>query len=234
MYEAFVQFGYAGSRSEFDNLLQSQATYPGSNWWSSNFGFQNLMTFSMDAFATVPGTLLNQFAALPSAGSLVPFLWHNNIGWAAHQYAVWLESDAGASSNPHAVAGAPSLLNRILNNGVQLSSIGENIAADWPNSPPLMHNGFMIDWGTGVDGIQSPPGHRNSMLSSRTHVGLAIVDQGWTAGAYSQVQHFVSAFGFSPLVYGYLSDCSGAAVDSAQVTVSVSYTHLTLPTNREV
>ena len=77
----------------------------------------------------------------------------------------------------------------------------------------------MIDWGTGVDGIQSPPGHRNSMLSSRTHVGLAIVDQGWTAGAYSQVQHFVSAFGFSPLVYGYLSDCSGAAVDSAQVTV---------------
>jgi Ca2+-binding RTX toxin-like protein len=219
LYDSFAQFGYSGNKTDFDALLQSQSTYPGANWWSNTFGFQNLMTWSMDAFGTVPLTLYNQFDALPAPGVLTPLQWHNNIGWSAHQYAVWVEADGGATANPHAVAGAPTLLSRMTGNGYS-GSISENIAADWSNDPLLMHSGFIIDWGTGVDGIQNPPGHRNSILSTnRTHIGLAIVDQGWNVNEYTQVQHLTNSTTYSQLVYGYVRDCSDNPLSNVAVTV---------------
>lgn len=205
LYDVFVEQGYAGTKGTFDTLLNGQTTYT-AGWWSSNFG-SNIATNSMNFFGVVPGTLNAQFAALPSAGALSPYTWSDNIGWSSHQYSVWVENDAGTTSNPQAIAGAPGLGARFTNAGVNWTGAGENIAANWTPVVSLIHMGFGIDWGPGVDGIQSPPGHRNSMLSSTyDHLGIGIVDQGWTAGNVTQVQHFAAEFSTDPIVYGYVTD----------------------------
>jgi hypothetical protein len=70
-----------------------------------------------------------------------------------------------------------------------------------------MHAGFAIDWGPGVDGIQDPPGHRDSMLStSFSHAATGIVDNGGVLGEYTQVQHLANPFSADPIFYGYVSD----------------------------
>ncbi|WP_182869185.1 CAP domain-containing protein [Rhodopirellula sp. JC639] len=206
LYKAFQTLGYGGTKAAFDSLLSGQTSHT-SGWWTSNFG-NNLVTGSMDFFQTVPSTIKSQFDSLPTAGSLSAYQWSDNIGWSAHQYATWVENDAGMTSNPHAVAGAPGLADRFTDAGVNWLSAGENIAADWPLSPDLMHMGFAIDWGNGVDGIQSPPGHRNSMLSSDfTHVGIGIVDEGWTPGDVTQVQHLARTFSADDAIFfGYVTD----------------------------
>ncbi len=200
----FVDQGYGGSKAVFDGLLNGQTSHT-AGWWVSNFG-SNLATNSMDFNATVPSTLNSQFAALPS-GPLPAYAWSDNLGWAAHQYSVWVEHDAGATSNPHAVAGAPGFAARFTDAGVNWTGIGENIAANWPFDTALIHMGFGVDWGPGIDGIQSPPGHRDSMLStSYDHLGIGIVDAGWDAGRITQVQHFAAQFSADPIVYGYVTD----------------------------
>lgn len=204
LYEMFVDQGYGGSKAVFDALLNGQTSHT-AGWWVSNFG-SNLATNSMDFFGTVPSTLNGQFAALP-AGPLPAYTWSDNLGWASHQYSVWVENDAGATSNPHAVAGAPGFAARFSDAGVNWTGIGENIAANWIFDTELMHMGFAVDWGPGVDGIQSPPGHRNSMLStSYDHLGIGIVDAGWDSERITQVQHFATQFSTDPIVYGYVTD----------------------------
>lgn len=221
LYEIFQGFGYSGTKAMFDSALQAQTTYPGGSFWSTLPGVTaNLATNSMDFFMTVPATLEAQFAALPAAGTLAAYSWSDNIGWAAHQYSNWVEMDAGATSNPHAVAGAPGLGARFTNAGVNWTNVGENIAADWPLNVLWMHSGFAIDWGTGVDGIQSPPGHRNSMLSTTfTHAGIGILDAGWTIGDVTQVQHFAAQSSTDDIFYGFVSDCMSAIVAGALVEV---------------
>lgn len=220
LYATFQSFGYAGSKTDFDALLVAETTYPGSNWWSNTFGFSNLMTNSMDFYDTVPKTLHDQFAML-AAGPLSPFVWDDNLGWAAHQYSVWVEIDAGATANPHAVSGAPGFEARFTDNGFNWMSIGENIAPDFPNDIPIMQAGFALDWGTGTDGIQDPPGHRNSMLSTDfTHVGIGIVEAGWNATDVTQVQHLAEQLSAAdPIVYGYVTDMSGNRLSNVTVEV---------------
>ena len=218
LYNMFVGEGYGGTKADFDTLLNGQATHT-ANWWATKFG-GNLATWSMDAFGTVPSTLNSQFAALPAAGTLSPYTWSNNIGWSSHQYSVWLEHDAGISG-AHTVAGAPTLGNRFTQVGVNWTNVGENVARNWPHDVSLMHMGFAVDWGSGIDGIQSPPGHRNAMLSSTfTQLGIAVIDTAWTIGNYSQTQHFAAAFSTDPIFYGYVTDeASGIELEGVQVEV---------------
>lgn len=212
LYEIFVGMGFGGTRSAFDSLLASQTSYtPNSNWWRTQFG-SNLVTGSMDFFRTVPSTLKAQFDVLAPGGSLSPLAWSDNIGWSAHQYAIWIEEDAGAS-NSHAIPGAPSLGNRFTNAGVNWTVAAENVGRDWPLNTSQMHAGFTIDWGVGVDGIQSPPGHRDNILStSVSHIGIGISDHGWTPGNITQVQHIAAQYGTDDIFYGYVRGAFGNGV----------------------
>lgn len=205
LYKIFQGQGYGGSKSTFDALLSGQTSYS-ENFWLTNFG-NNIITGSMDHFETVPSSIQAQFNSLPTAGSLSSYQWSNNIGWSAHQYADWIEADGGATSNPHAIPGAPTLGDRFTNAGVNWTAVGENIARGWPLDPVQMHAGFAIDWGTGIDGIQNPPGHRNSMLSPDfSYIATAIVDNGGVLDDYTQVQHLANQFSTDPIFYGYVFD----------------------------
>lgn len=202
--------------------LNGQATYT-TNWWRNNFGF-NTLTINLDGSMVVPQTLQSQFSALPAAGSLYPYTWNQNIGWAAHQYSHCLEADAGVSGS-HFVAGAPSLGARFTDSGYTgWNSVAENVFRNIPNDIDFTHAGFVIDWGGGVanDGIQNPPGHRNTMLSGTlTSTGIGHIDDGWTAGSFSQTQHFGSRFSdnilagyaFEGTTYDFSNALSGATVE---------------------
>jgi len=221
LYAMFVEQGYGGNQSTFNALLAGKTSYTSNEgWWPSNFG-GNLATWSMDFYATVPSTLLSQFNALP-AGPLAAFTWSDNIGWSAHQYAVWIEDDAGATGNPHAIPGAPSLGDRFTNAGVNWSSSArENVARNWPLLVDIMHMGFSIDWGPGVDGIQSPPGHRDTMLSSSTHIGIGFYDDPayGDPGDLTQVQHVTTQNSTDPIFYGYVTDAADEALSGVTVTL---------------
>jgi hypothetical protein len=65
---------------------------------------------------------------------------------------------------------------RIATNGYSASSWGENVFA-YAESVPYGQAGFAVDWGTGTGGMQTPPGHRDNMLSPLfREVGIGIVD----------------------------------------------------------
>jgi hypothetical protein len=54
----------------------------------------------------------------------------------------------------------------------------EGIVYSYSEHTVFGHAGFNIDWGTGTDGTQDPPGHRNAIMSvnyNLTNVGYAVV-----------------------------------------------------------
>ncbi|TAG08217.1 MAG: PEP-CTERM sorting domain-containing protein [Verrucomicrobia bacterium] len=188
------------------------------NFWTNTFG-SNIVSNSMDFFQTRPGTLYSEFQALTPATA---YSWSNNIGWAAHQYSMRVELDAGASPNPHAVAGAPSLGARFTNAGVNWTGVGENIAANWPASPAAMHMALAVDWGTGTFGMQNPRGHRDSMMStSFNSAGIGTLDAGWAAGSVTQVQHLANASLNSRIAYGFVYTDTSATTRAVGATVNI-------------
>ena len=65
---------------------------------------------------------------------------------------------------------------RIATNGYNYTAYGENVFA-YSDSVPYGHAGFAVDWGSGVGGMQDPPGHRDNMLSPGfREVGIGVVD----------------------------------------------------------
>lgn len=176
------------------------------NFWQSRAAAGNDAAMAMDYFHVAPGDLLKQWTLLPAAGTLQPYAWNTNLGSSAQQYANLLVSDAGATSNPHAVAPyAPFGFARYTAAGyTNAGTVGENIARDFPSDTDYMHAGFAVDWGGTANGIQNPSGHRNSMLSSSfTEIGIGIVGS-YTAGNSIQVQHFGDRFNSaSEYLWGY-------------------------------
>ncbi len=174
----------------------------------------------MDFNATVPNTLNSQFAALPF-GPLPAYTWSDNLGWAAHQYSVWVENDAGATSNPHAVAGAPGFAVRFTNAGVNWTGIGENIAANWPFDTADAH-GFRSRLGTGNSmEFKVRPGIEIACSARPTIIwGLELLMRDGVPGGSTQVQHFAAQFSADPIVYGYVTDeMTGSELSGVMVNV---------------
>lgn len=78
----------------------------------------------------------------------------------------------------HQLPGEQSLGVRVQTAGYTgFSSVGENIFA-FAQSPFAAHAAFAIDWGMTPTGIQTPPGHRDNMMSATfREVGLALTPE---------------------------------------------------------
>jgi uncharacterized protein YkwD len=62
----------------------------------------------------------------------------------------------------------PGLRDRTKNAGyTEQSALGENVFA-FVKSMLHAHAAYAIDWGNGPNGIQDPPGHRNTIMNPRT------------------------------------------------------------------
>ena len=219
--------GDSYTQESLASILNNAPSPLPANWWKNTFnggGFSNLAFNSMDFWGTDPAVLQAQWDALPETGSLYSYVWHGNVGWAAIQYANCVEMDGGASPNPHAVAGAPSLGSRFTDSGYTgWNNVGENIAPNFALDIEIMHAGFAIDWGPGADsdGIQDGAGHRTSMLGNFTEMGIGIVDNGWAAGNVTQVQHFGRRFA-EEYLFGYAyTTGDGYSFNNASTTASI-------------
>lgn len=130
-------------------------------------------------FSTSGSALAAQWAQLVAAQ---PLAWNEDLYEAAEFHTqVMIDSN----SQTHQAPGEPSLGARATNAGyTNYSFLAENVYA-YARSVLHAHAGFAIDWGDNndpshpsVNGIQSPPGHRNNMLDNDfREVGIRILSE---------------------------------------------------------
>ncbi|MCE2950385.1 MAG: type I secretion C-terminal target domain-containing protein [bacterium] len=159
-------------------------------------------------FFEVDGALLQQqFSTLVPAQ---PLAWSAGLASAA-----LLHSEAMAASGvqSHQLPGEPALLQRLLNQGYVATVAAENVFA-YALSPLYAHAAFMVDWGYGAGGIQSPPGHRQTILNpALREVGIGIVEKensGTGVGPLLVTEDYGTRAGAGALVLGVtFSDSDG-------------------------
>lgn len=97
-----------------------------------------------------------------SLRSAQPLAWSDQLGSSAATHnQLMIDNDAQSHDFP----GELGLLERINAAGSNsYTKVAENIYA-YADSPFYAHAGFTIDWGNTSTGIQSPPGHRNNLIS---------------------------------------------------------------------
>ncbi|HWW03019.1 MAG TPA: CAP domain-containing protein [Candidatus Acidoferrum sp.] len=95
--------------------------------------------------------------------------------------------------------------NRMSTNGYNWSSWGENVYS-YADSVFHGHAGFAVDWGPGTGGMQTPPGHRNNMLTAGLReVGMGVVDGvNGSVGPQLITQDFGTRQGATPLITGVI------------------------------
>lgn len=81
---------------------------------------------------------------------------------------------AGGDVQSHQVAGEMPFATRLLVEGYAYATAGENVYA-YADDMLYAQAGFMVDWGNGPGGMQSPAGHRvNIMSASFREVGVGV------------------------------------------------------------
>ncbi|MBE9098669.1 CAP domain-containing protein [Vacuolonema iberomarrocanum] len=101
-----------------------------------------------------------------------PLAWNESLYNASRRHS---QDMIDVDSQTHQVPGGLSLGARVRDAGYSYSRVSENIFA-FSKSVFHGHAGLAIDWGGGPDGIQSPPGHRQNMMSSAfREVGIGIL-----------------------------------------------------------
>jgi hypothetical protein len=112
------------------------------------------------------------FAQMSALTPTQPLAWNDAIAAASRAHS---QAMINADSQSHQLPGEPGFGDRVTNAGYNFSSLGENIFA-FAQSMLYGHAGFMIDWGAGSDGMQTPAGHRlNIMNSTFREIGIGVV-----------------------------------------------------------
>ncbi|GAB5390008.1 MAG: hypothetical protein Alpg2KO_29760 [Alphaproteobacteria bacterium] len=165
-------------QADFDRYISSYSPLE-----SEDADIDNAMSF----FGVVGTTLKSQVDALVSAA---PLAWNSALNEAAAKHTTkMIEED----TQSHLLPGEASLGDRIRDEGYSFSRVGENVFA-FTESPLYGHAGFMVDWGVGVDGIQDPAGHRNSIMNEAfREVGIGVeedTDPNTDVGPFVMTQNF--------------------------------------------
>lgn len=189
---------------------------------------------AIDFFNVSLSALQTQWNALSAAP---PLAWNEKLYNAAagHNSAM-----LAADQQTHQAPGEASIGTRVTNAGYTgYSTVGENVYAFAENMFHA-HAGFAIDWGSGTNGIQNPPGHRNNIMSSAfREVGVAVLDStaGKDVGPLLMTQDFGNRFSFgNPFALGVLyNDTNGngfynAGEGMGGVTVKLTKTGSTYTT----
>ncbi len=113
--------------------------------------------------------MLSQWSELePTA----PLAWNEQLTDAALAHTELMLS---FDQQSHRLPGEPSLGQRIRDAGYPLTRATENIYA-FAESHTHGHAGFVVDWGEGPGGIQSPAGHRDNYMDPDVQeVGIAVL-----------------------------------------------------------
>ena len=131
---------------------------------SSDGDIQTALTY----FGVSGTALQSAYAALTAVN---PVAWNSALNEAAATHS---QAMIAAGVQSHQVAGEEALGPRIANAGYSYNTAGENIYA-YSSGGLYAHAGFMVDWGAGPNGMQSPAGHRNNIMNAAfTEVGIDV------------------------------------------------------------
>ncbi len=156
-------------------------------------------------FFNVSGTLLaQQWAELEPTH---PVAWNEDLIDAALKHTIEMRN---ADSQSHQLPGEPDLGQRVRNEGYSpLRRATENIYA-FAESHIHGHAGFVIDWGEGPGGIQSPAGHRiNYMDDAVDEVGISVIAENSSTtdvGPLLTTQNFGRRGGYVAQILGVVYD----------------------------
>lgn len=132
---------------------------------SSDASVQSALNF----FGVSGSALRAAFAALTPTQ---PVAWNNALGTAATTHTGLMVAQ---DTQSHQLPGEAGLGARISAAGYNYRNVAENIYA-YSDSMLFAHAGFMVDWGFGPNGMQSPAGHRLAIMnSSYREVGMGVL-----------------------------------------------------------
>ncbi|MEZ5734612.1 MAG: tandem-95 repeat protein [Novosphingobium sp.] len=126
---------------------------------------------AIDYFNVSGSALLSAYQGLTA---VAPVAWNSNLATAAENHSAAM---IAADEQSHQVAGEASFGDRLTAAGYNYSFAGENVYA-YAENALYGHAGFMIDWGSGPNGMQSPAGHRiNIMHPDFSEVGIDVTEE---------------------------------------------------------
>ncbi|MCC0035233.1 MAG: DUF4214 domain-containing protein [Hoeflea sp.] len=135
--------------------------------------------------------LANQFSALTP---VAPLAWSDQLSQSATTHSQLMIANDLQSHN---LPGEPSLGDRVKAAGFQFQTIGENIFL-FGEDALYSHAAFFIDWGNTATGIQSPPGHRLTIMDgAKKEIGIGVVAESnpaTQAGPNAITQHIGTSF----------------------------------------
>jgi Ca2+-binding RTX toxin-like protein len=123
---------------------------------------------ALRGFGVSGPALLQGLSALTPAR---PLAWSDALSTAAQGHNAAM---IAADQQTHQAPGEGDLGQRFSAAGYNFTTGGENVFA-FATSVLYGHAGFMVDWGNGPDGMQSPPGHRENIMDPDfREIGIAV------------------------------------------------------------
>lgn len=179
---------------EFDRLILDQA---------QGIAVLPTITSAIGFFGVDLALFRQQMSAFPA---VAPLAWNSNLADAAQTHSALMIAQDNQS---HQLPGEPSLGDRIRAAGYDFSRVGENIFA-FTSSVVYGHAGFVIDWGNGVGGMQTPAGHRIALLNSAyAEIGVDVTaesNESTRVGPLVVTQNLGNRFGYAPQLVGVVFD----------------------------
>jgi|SRR5579871_1383720 len=161
------------------------------------------ITDALTFFGVDVALFKQQMDALASAA---PLAWNTILGDTATAHSALMIQD---DSQSHQLPGEADLGTRIQNAGYSFSNVGENIFA-FALSPIYAQAGFVVDWGSGTGGMQTPPGHRDNLMNPNfTEIGIATTPENNPAtsvGPLVVTEDLGNRFDYAPQIVGVAYD----------------------------
>ncbi|MEM6487648.1 MAG: CAP domain-containing protein [Pseudomonadota bacterium] len=197
LFVELINRARADPAGELDRLIADPA---------AGTAVQENITAALDFFDVDIDLLYSQ---LVGVGAAAPLAWSEALAQSAYGHTI-LMIEFGEQS--HNLPGEPGLGERITQAGYTgWTQLAENVFA-YAIDVLYGHAAYYIDWGNGPGGIQSPAGHRNSILSpTYTEVGIghvAVNPAVFGVGPGVNTQHFGTRA-------GTLAALTGVAIDDA-------------------
>jgi hypothetical protein len=155
---------------------------------------------NLDFFGVDGPTLRRQWDGLQPAP---PLAWNADLQEAAEGHNALM---VASNTQSHQIGSEPALGQRLRDAGYAFQRASENVFA-YCQSIHFCHAGLAIDWGNGPQGLQNPPGHRDTLLDpGLRELGIAVTATGRSGngqvGPLVATQDFGTRAALSPQVVG--------------------------------
>lgn len=140
-------------------------------------GFDVRVTEALQFFDVNLGLLKRELNALDQAQ---PLAWNDDLNESAQLHTQRMKN---ADSQAHQLPGEGDLGERVRDAGYLHTTATENLFA-FAESALHAHHAFIVDWGPGPDGMQTPRGHRDNLIDGQMReIGIGTLND--NAGATS-------------------------------------------------